>query len=448
MPSRRLSRVAKKRSNSARRTDTSAQPTSKGEAGPNPILDLQHQIGNARVARLLTRRSGDDDEHVSQRPDHDHSAGSTMLELQQTVGNAAVARMLAQRQPDNAGSFPSRPYPIHNGKVKVTPGAVLNVRGVQVQSLPFPGTAHEATFDAAKLSKGDSGSVQMLVNLEWDFRPADPAQDVVPFAPFGGALGPGGVVPDPMQEKLHGEAFVNVNVPFSVPAPDDKTKKPQIQWQAPRYISQQSNGKGAQLTIPVPITSDVTEDAGAVTINPALTIQEQLAFQAGTQGTSAATPVGISTASFGQQVQSQATDTGAYSESYTANVKLQPPEPTPAPVLTQMEAVKFGVNSAKVKKPRDIHEQYKLLAKDKDFKKDVESGKRTILVEGYASTTNTDEYNEDLSKRRAENVQKVLKNRVGSKASFDIRAYGEYDAKGEGELPEERRADITIQLPD
>ena len=75
------------------------------------------------------------------------------------------------------------------------------------------------------------------------------------------------------------------------------------------------------------------------------------------------------------------------------------------------------------------------------------AGTLSIILEGYASTTQSKPANRELSRRRAMKVQRILQDIAGSNAQFTVHAYGEYKAATADavEKASERRVRIFVQ---
>ena len=76
----------------------------------------------------------------------------------------------------------------------------------------------------------------------------------------------------------------------------------------------------------------------------------------------------------------------------------------------------------------------------------ISSGTLPITLEGYASTTQGAAANRDLSRRRVLRVQRILQDIAGSRAQFDVRAYGEHRASTPDRVEDaaERRVRIFV----
>ena len=79
-------------------------------------------------------------------------------------------------------------------------------------------------------------------------------------------------------------------------------------------------------------------------------------------------------------------------------------------------------------------------------RKKVEEGDEPIKLTGFASTTGTVDQNQELARKRVNNVQSYLRDFTGFGAKFKIKAPGELRAKTiDGvEDPKERRVEIEI----
>jgi outer membrane protein OmpA-like peptidoglycan-associated protein len=74
------------------------------------------------------------------------------------------------------------------------------------------------------------------------------------------------------------------------------------------------------------------------------------------------------------------------------------------------------------------------------------AGTLPIILEGHASTTAAKSANRELSRRRAQRVQRILQDIAGSAAQFTVHAFGEYKAgtRDKVEDPKERRVRIFV----
>jgi len=75
------------------------------------------------------------------------------------------------------------------------------------------------------------------------------------------------------------------------------------------------------------------------------------------------------------------------------------------------------------------------------------AGALPVILEGYASTTQSKPANRELSRRRAVKVQRILQDIAGSNARFDVHAYGEYKAATADSIEDasERRVRVFVQ---
>lgn len=76
----------------------------------------------------------------------------------------------------------------------------------------------------------------------------------------------------------------------------------------------------------------------------------------------------------------------------------------------------------------------------------VESGALPIRIDAYASTTQPGPANRVLSRRRAEVVQRILRDLAGSRVMFDVHAHGEYQARTADQVEslQERRVKVSV----
>ncbi|HEX8967931.1 MAG TPA: hypothetical protein VF937_08635, partial [Chloroflexota bacterium] len=333
----------------------------------------------------------------------------------------------------SSGSFTFNPVEAHLKYPGKTEVQALKFNDKDVD-LPF-GQELQPEQDPAFNARGSGrGAVEWTIKMSWDFgrRLSEAAgEGLAGSTSLGGAPFVSGM------KKAVGEAFVSVVVPFNVqhaafdkplsgsdrqrtqaeqqsqtpggPMRADRNKIT-IQWGQPRTTEMSSDGKGANLT-GAPVVTDTSDDGGSVTISPQLQIQSQLAAAA--QGTTAASPLGLPTAS--GQYQEQMSDTQALTRSFTANVKVPPPQ-TLAPKM-QFEGASatvgpFSVDSDKLAgdAEENMSEWYlgeraftgpdgvEAVAISQAARDLIESGQVELRITGHASATGSFAHNRDLSR--------------------------------------------------
>ncbi|HEX8850603.1 MAG TPA: S8 family serine peptidase [Gemmatimonadaceae bacterium] len=84
---------------------------------------------------------------------------------------------------------------------------------------------------------------------------------------------------------------------------------------------------------------------------------------------------------------------------------------------------------------------------DAELRRNVENGTLPVTLHGYASTTGNDTQNRLLARHRAERVQAILRDRLGTNARIEIVAHGERDAgtRDETEVAAQRKVRIEIR---
>ena len=230
-----------------------------------------------------------------------------------------------------------------------------------------------------------------------------------------------------------GNASYKVRVPFTLAT--DNT----LQWGSPIVLDQSSSGSGAALIMPVPVSTGASPSDGYVSISPTISGSESTSHQAG--GAAGAGPFTISVP-YAQTT--TANITNAYTASYTLKLRPTPPKPITIP------SVFFKVGSSTLEDGNEANIAQNLLKLPPAVLTAIRQGKRTIVIEGYASTTAKHKTNRELSQQRAQVVQNVLKGLVGDKADFNILYYGKETALAAGEPDEKedmekRRTDISVK---
>jgi len=428
-----------------------------------------------------------------------------IMQLQRTAGNSAVAAMLSRvsrfvepiggQQPGSGGTFDwdveaKLQYPGQNGIDAIK-------FGKDNPEQPF-GQVLVPEQDPQFASRGSGrGQVTWNLTMKWDFgarlSQAALAGSAIPTT--AGFL----PVPTPNLAGLpevglgagqlaKGEAHVTVVAPFNVqhaafdkplggsekqrnqseqntapggPMRSDRSKI-SVVWGQPRTTEMSSAGKGGQLLGAQPQT-DSSDDGGSVTISPQLQMQSQVAEAAQGATTTAAGILGVGSQSqTAAQFQQQMNDTQSMTRSFTADVKVPPPE-TLAP-KTKFEGASgavgpFGVDSDRLPSnaEENISEWYlgekafegpegTQPAISKGARELIEAGQVELRVTGHASATASFAHNRDLSRRRAEKVTSILKDLAGSDIKVNQRALGKAKTRTKPGAPKEDAAERRVQI--
>lgn len=231
-----------------------------------------------------------------------------------------------------------------------------------------------------------------------------------------------------------------VTVPFKVSVEN------KIEWDASQPTPVRSyTGSGASVTLPGPVTAAGDSVSMIVEINGAGTT---------TTGWSASGGGSYDGAQGGVQGSSTVTTPTGASEArpYTVKLKL-PPKPAPER-LSRTCVIPFAVNSARVedKAQTDFVVWYKSEL-TKEMRDSIETGATTVWIKGFASTTNSIEYNRKLTDKRATNTLTMAKSYMGTRAKIELQGGSFGDAlqfdtsTGQKTVTEdmaERRAEISV----
>lgn len=455
MARRQSQKVSRKRGLSRRAKDQLAEAAPVAEGVSHPLLDLQRQVGNAEVARMLARRRMDDDGGLATGappPNRDVSAEKPERRDSESdqdgAGRARSSRNGITTGNGGAGNGAAAALqraltrPLKNGSISLDAKAQLFVHGNQlIDTVSFPDNVQEVSFQKSAQVQGDQasdhGTVRFIVNGKWDFTGTDA------FA-----------------SENKGDGLLVVDVPFRIigkPKGDDDSL---IKFKQPRLAQQESNGAGAALDPQAQAIADSDETGGSVTVSPRITYQEQTATQL---GITPPTPLGI-----GGQSQTQTTETEAFGGSFTVDLpvsKAPAPQPQPQPgpnkpdgkqkVLKRFAmTTEFGVNQ-RVPPPNDVallkmwwNGQAGLTPLPTQQARDaVRSGQTDVFVIGHASKTGSREYNLVLSKDRADNITKIVAadDVMGAGAKINTSGAGLDDAKAAGEAQTERFVVVVFE---
>jgi outer membrane protein OmpA-like peptidoglycan-associated protein len=378
---------------------------------------------------------------------------------QHLIGNAQVARMLAQsgrfdrpaaRENANRAEAPVQRKLEHvfaSGKVAYFPSAVLLVENAEVDSAVFADAQIQGAFSKTEVPLGAHGLVRMSIPVTWDFTSPK-------------ALG---------NEKGNGQ--LTVEAAFRTPT-DPKGDDDKIKWQQPHIVEQGSAGLGASLDQQPQLAADASDKGGSLTVGPRITRQRQLADVKGsTSGVSVGgTVLGVGGNIYhenSEQSQEQVSQTDEFGSSFTAALNVKQPQTVDKHEKTFTHDVRFDVDSDKVREDEEEPELVPWCANDdatvtttprndevlpSSVQDAVKSGAATVVLRGKASVTGPKgrkgSYNRTLSRRRADNVQKILSDLVGSSAKFQTFALGKYgkDKKNKKtEDPLDRKVEIEVK---
>lgn len=302
------------------------------------------------------------------------------------------------------GSAPGR---FSDSNVWFNPHAELWIGGRVTQSSWFPGSS-STSFT---LSPGMQGTIRVVVNMGW-------FQDNAVF-------------------NYSGSAYSGTDVPFTVTAQGDL----QLQQAIP---SATSHGDAAELVTPVSVATGNSPTGGYIIVSPIIRSEGAVTATSGIDvGASSGVDVG---GSFGAEETTSRTQ--AWQRSFTVNLIVPRPQtPTPQTIMYATQA-HFAVRSDRVEIGTEEHIVRWYMSLPEDVKSSVRAGSTPIVLEGRASTTQPAPANRELSRRRAERVQQILRDIAGSQAQFQLSALGEYQARTADEVEEltERRVEISITI--
>jgi OmpA family len=476
------------------------------------IMQLQRTAGNAAVAALLRSVAIGDTLSRGQAPSSGPSEiarsltgdllrgrmpGAEVAGVQDTSSVSRFVEPIGGQQPGSGGTFD------WDVEAKLQYPGQNNVDAIKFakdnQEQPF-GQVLVPEQDPQFASRGSGrGQVTWNLTMKWDFgarlSQAALAGSAIPTtagfipAPTPNLAGAPEVALGASQDAK-GEAHVTVVAPFNVqhaaydkplsgsakqrnqseqqgeaapggPMRSDRSKI-SVVWGQPRTTEMSSVGKGGQLLGAQPQT-DSSDDGGSVTISPQLQMQSQVAEAAqGSTSTSAGVLGFGSQSQTSAQFQQQMNDTQSMTRSFTADVKVPPPE-TLAP-KTKFEGVSgavgpFGVDSDRLPSnaEENISEWYlgeKAFEGPDGTQPAISSGARELIeagqvemrVTGHASATASFAHNRDLSRRRADKVTSILKDLGGSGIKINQRALGKAKTRTKPGAPKEDAAERRVQI--
>lgn len=122
------------------------------------------------------------------------------------------------------------------------------------------------------------------------------------------------------------------------------------------------------------------------------------------------------------------------------------PRPTTSSHITTVHFDPEGSYALPQQKIRHIHDWY--MGLPTAVQTEIRKGNQPIRLTGRASTTGTVQQNQDLARKRANAVGKILRDLAGAAARLDIEVYGELGARtpDSKEDPDERRVDLECRF--
>ena len=321
-----------------------------------------------------------------------------LLGLQRLFGNSYVDGLIQRREYNtDVPWWGTAPRVTSDSSVTFTPLAELWVGGRRVQATDFP-----TTFMSFSVTPGTAGVVRLQVRARW-------FQDNILF-------------------NYSGNGLATIDFPFTT------TAEGAIDFQ-PVNETANTGGDAAELVIPVPNEARQITGGGTVAVRAVVraegssTATSQFGFEEGAGG-----------ALGGEETTSRV---AAWQQTFRVNIIVPRPQ-TRQVGETYTTDAHFRVGSHVLENERHPITWYDSLPSD--VRGAIERGELEIELRGYASTTRGDTFNRELSGRRADRVEEILRAVASSKARFHKYPMGEFRARtgDEVESDQERRVEMTV----
>ncbi|WP_235007547.1 OmpA family protein [Caballeronia humi] len=340
----------------------------------NAALTLQRAVGNRKTRDMILAREHEKSalNRASTEPGP-KGQEPPIAKAGQTLGDHSAS--LIHRVPEEIKTPGWGRTILHDDSwMKFDPSGTVET-GTASLPISFPIGADPQTVNLP--ADTTSGTVRMQVNASW-FR-------------------------NVWDGNLEGSGGVSMNVSFKINA-DNK-----IDW-GPAQPKVTVQGVGATIQVPVVAGAAGDDVLMSPMINGMGTATAALNTNVGysANGVQGGVTAGSSTTVVAGGVQGR-----------TYGVKLKV---APIPIQNQSFTAYFAVNSAKVEDQSQTNLVVWYGKLPPAIRKSVEEGTTTIWILGNASTTNTIEYNRNLSENRAKRLRTILQSYTGSRAKIEVKA--------------------------